>query len=72
MDSEPVVLDWKELSMETSLGTLTGQAEESYSAWLEWRKRMKVRMRAIGGGGGEKRCMKLTYNRQKKLLVCSI
>lgn len=37
-------MDWKVMSMdgEKSIGTLTGQAEESYSCWLEWRKKMKV------------------------------
>ncbi len=39
------VLDWKELSldMEGSMKSLKGRAEDSYSAWLEWKKRAKVR-----------------------------
>ena len=46
-NGEKEVLDWKELSMEMggSIKSLTGRAEESYSAWLEWRKRVKVRKR---------------------------
>lgn len=37
-------MNWKVMStdFETSLGTLTGQAEESYSCWLKWRKKVKV------------------------------
>ena len=41
------VLNWRDLSLENNKGfsrSLSTEAEESYTAWLEWRKRRKVRL----------------------------